>query len=179
MRLGNFEVRFNPPGRKNIWAKILGGSALAFFISGMTQTHWMASYRLDDLVPQENQLVRYGPVYMSHHRTRSGPEVVFYNQHGETLLAEKNFSVPLNDVLGMVDRYSGQPIAYLWVYNKNPARRVWEVDLDGERILTLQRATSEYVLYNSSGYGSLLLSATLAAWFVVSILEVNRINRNN
>ncbi len=71
MRLGNFEVELNLPGRKNIWATILISLALGLFASGMRTTHWLASFRKGYavLVPHENQLSRLGPIYMTKHRT--------------------------------------------------------------------------------------------------------------
>lgn len=136
MRFGDFEIKINLPGRKNLWAKILIGLTLGFLISGIKKTHWLVSYRegYSVMVPREKQLSRVGPVFMTVHHVRSGPEVLFYSRSGEILFREKQFSIPMDNMLAIVHKFSGRRAAFLWIYNDNPSREVWEIDVNNERV---------------------------------------------
>lgn len=178
MRFGAFEITFTPFGKgKRIWSRLLAALAISFFITGMIKTHEMLSYRTASavLIPRESQLIPNGPVYMATQRTRTGSEVLFYGQTGETIFSEKFFSVPMNNVLPLVKKYAGHPVAILWTYNGNPLRQVWAIDINNERILDLKQAINEYRIDDSFGYGALWASLIFAIWFVASLFEVERV----
>ena len=177
VRVGSFEVKRDSLGWKNPWAKVLATVAIGLFFSGMIKTSWMISYRqgYSALIPQQDQLRRYGPVYMAIQRTRMGPNVSFYRQNGKAIFSEEYFSIPLPDVLAMANEFSGRPVATLWVYNGNPSRRVWQIDVNNQRILDLKTAIFNYERDDADGYGNLWGSLIFAIWFVASMFEVDRI----
>ena len=177
MRLGNLKIKINPPGRKNLWAFILAGVSLGCFITGGITTHWVLNYKkgYSEMIPQESQLLRYGPLFMARHRIKSGDEVLFYNKNGDILFKEQYFSIPQKDILVMVDKFAKAQVAYLWISDINPIRKVWEVDVNGQRILDLQQSIMLYGREIGAGYGNLFASAFFAIWFIVSIFDVSRV----
>ena len=178
MRIGAFEIKSSISVKGSwIWRKILAAGVVAFFIAGMIQTHGMLSYRNSyaNLIPQQSQLVPYGPVYMSAHAAKNGPVVEFYGQNGRVIFSEKTFSIPMDSVLNLAGKYKGSPVAILWIYKGNPSRLVWKIYVNNEEVLDLKDSISEYEVHDSFGYGSLWMSLVFAIWFMASLFEINRV----
>ena len=173
--MGQFEIEIKD-SRKKPGASLLAACTLGLFIYGMLGTHWLLSWRINPsiLIPHEIQLRPQGQVFMRAVREANGPPVIlFFGQDGKQIFRERFFSV--SNVVALVRKYAGQPVVTLWTYQGNPARNVWAIDVNGERILTLRQAIIEYRNGNMLGYGSLGLSLLFAVWGVLYLSDVRRI----
>ena len=175
MRIGQFEIAIKET-RKKPGASLLASCALGLFIYGMLGTHWLLSWRISPsiLTPQKRQLIPYGPVVMHAVRGKGTPVILFYGQDGKQIFKEQFFSIPIGYVVALAKQYAGQPVATLWTYQGNPDRKVWAIDVNGERILKLTQAIREYQNDNMFGYGSLGLSLLFVVWDAFYALNVRR-----
>ena len=176
MRIWKFEIIVTKEKRKVFGARLLAALAVGSLIPGITMTHWMLSWRMSHsiLIPQERQLTPYGPVFMRAARGRNGPVILFYGQDGKQIFRERIFNVSTGYVVALAKEYRGQPVATLWTYQANPARKVWAIDVNGERILRLTQAINEYKIRNRVGYVALGLSLLFVVWDAFYALNVRR-----
>ena len=186
MRIGNYEVKPRPPFYRVMALLIVAPIALLFYVNGMLNTHWMASFRhplaYSAMIPSDfDQLRQYpGAVYMHihvytyNHGIRQ-TAVWFENQNGTVYGGGERFSVPLWQVVAMANKYVGQPVATLFMFKENPWVKVWAIDVNGKRILSLNTAVANFRRGIALGYDWLVIAALLTLGGLSLYFEVERI----
>ncbi|WP_139133328.1 hypothetical protein [Pandoraea sp. ISTKB] len=151
-----------------------------FLITGFTSTHWLADLRFSEsIIPSKDELIKIGPLPMSTIHTRNSTIINFFDKTPPTLYQEDidDFSIHREDVLRILNENKNKPIAYLFVSNKNPIRQIWEIKIDNDDALTYETSLLNYKREVSYGYARFYLSIIFFAWFLISIIEINKIEK--
>lgn len=178
MQIREFEVRLTLPGRQNIWALFLLIFSIISFVQGIAATHWMASYRKgDSIIPRKDELTRTGPYLMSEIKTRNAVLVGFSSSDGSLKYKEDAYDVTIQAraVMDLINEYSGRPVAYLLIYKNNPMRQIWGIDVNGIEMLSYHGSILAYKSRDSASYSWFWAFFACSIWFLISILNVQRI----
>jgi len=177
MRIGNFEVKINLPGVHNVWAQIMLFAFILFLAQGIATTHWMASWRRgDSIIPRENELVWDGPYIMSKVKERGHYDVKFSAPGGLVSYQESTygFDVKPENILGFIDEYARDPVAYLLIYKGNPIKQIWGVRINNYVVQSYKASVAIYRFDDSSNYVSFWIALALFIWFLVSIFDIRK-----
>lgn len=163
-----------------MWASFLLLFSILSLIQGVTTTHWMASYRKgDSIIPHKEELIRTGPFLMSEIKTRNAVFVGFATPDGRLKYKGDAYDVaiPARALLEMINEYSGRPVAYLFIYENNPMRQIWGIDVNGIEALSYQGSILDYKIRDSQAYSWFLSFAACMVWFFISIIDVQRVRK--
>jgi hypothetical protein len=181
MNIFEFTVSLNLPGRKNPWAITLLLISVFTLVQGISDTHWMAYYRLgDSIVPQEEALVRVGPLHMSEIRTRNRELVAFSDANGNVRYKVDSYLLGSDATVvhNLVKDYSNGGGAYLYIFERNPLQKVWGAEVSVSIILTYARSLKHYRISSPIKYSYFWDSASFFVFFLFSIFEIER-RKNN
>lgn len=180
MKLLGFKLALDSPGRGNPWAIFLLLTSVVFFAQGIYQTHWLAYYRLgDSIIPRESDLTRVGPLSMSELRTRRDVLIVFSDADNVKKYSQNRsfFSIKPNAVRDLVKKYSGWAVAYLYVFDGNPLRKIWKVEVAGSQILSYETSAIDYGHDSETTYSYFWGAGAFFIFFLTSIIEVSRFQK--
>jgi hypothetical protein len=137
MTLFGFEIQRIPSRRMKPLARMFLMVAAVGAYYAITVSDFFADYRFgNSIVPREDQLTQSGPYVMGKRLERRTTSVIFYRPTGTVAFSEDwlNFNDP-NGILSLVDMLQNKPVAYLWLYDSNPLRKVWKIVINDNGIV--------------------------------------------
>ncbi|MDR3541701.1 MAG: hypothetical protein P4L69_12160 [Desulfosporosinus sp.] len=151
MTLYGFDIqKLSPSLKKNNGACIFLGLALIAFCISILHSGYFRSYCLGDSnIPREDQLVRSGPYTVRTITIRGGTKIGFTSiaTGAQYALLDNDFYAPnFRKLVHYIYYHPNQLEAYLWLSEGNPFRKIWEVDISNQIVLSYDRALWDYQL---------------------------------
>jgi hypothetical protein len=144
--LFGFEINYNLTFKDNWLAQIFLLYGIANLVLGLSQSHFLAHYRLaDSMIPTEAQLVESGPYTASLRYTRNRRFIDFQSTTSHHKFALNALDFYYEDaVVNAVKTLNLRPAVFLSLYTDNPIRPVWKVRIGSVEVLSFEQSLKGY-----------------------------------
>jgi hypothetical protein len=173
-----FRVKFKPI-QEGFFSIFILTISVGFLITGASITHWGLAFRKgDSVIPKERDLTISGPYLISKRKYRITPFIIFSDSNGRLKYKENLYETSVSSKIidDLIKIYPNQAVAYLSVDDENPIRKIWEIKIKDTTVLTYRDAVSYYHSENSAGNFRILVGAIGLILFVISLIDIKRVN---
>lgn len=176
MRIWGYTITRKPFWKGSTLSWVLFCFACAALFQAITYTHYFAPYRYGEaIIPKSNELVKSGPYFMKAHRTRSFYDIEFILANGSQSYVVDEIAFPSRvKMVKEVEDNNGHAVAFLWVYQNNPVRKVWRVDIGDKNVLDYGEVLKDYKAKSEISLDALYCSIVGFVFFFMSLVKIKR-----